>query len=234
MTYHWMIAQSGLTALRNADHRLAARFFNRNTSFVIGYPPKDWATVPVTSFRSYLAYRDSPFAAAGWVLYDPEQWKDKVPPPTPLIEQEHPAAFIPAFTSLANERRQKVIAAPSRDLMLCASADYGIHTAGEPIDVAFLKARIPAACAGASVYHLQNQANQDDLPAFQSLLDGASEQLPAGFPMWCGLTTMRDDTAAEMLAAFTAAKNRAAGFWLNTNAETIALAVQFLTAVSTP
>jgi hypothetical protein len=231
---HWMIAQSGLTALRNADNRLASRFFNRSASYVIGYPPKGWSSVPVTAFRSYLAYRDSPFTASSWVLYDPELWKDKVPPPTPLIEQEHPAAFIPAFTSLALERKQKVIAAPSRDLMLCPSADYGIHTAGEPIDVAFLKARIPAACNGASVYHLQNQANQDDLVAFSSLLNGAASQLPAGFPMWCGLTTMRADTVQEMVAAFHVAVPLCTGIWLNTNAETITQAVQFLTTVGTP
>jgi hypothetical protein len=225
----WLIGQTGLNALRIRDSKLAYHYFNHSTSFVIGAAPKGWNTTPVRLYESYTELT-GPMTPYKYVIYNPEYYGEDYTK-TPLIEQQHPTAFLDAFATLAHRHGKKVIAAPARDLMAQKTADYSSATHNEDADTAFLNARIPAACATSDIFHLQNQANQDDLVTFRALIDGSSAQLPTGFPMWCGLTTLRSDTVAEMVAAYHAALPRCTGFWLNTNTATIALAEAFLEAI---
>jgi hypothetical protein len=223
----WLIGQAGLNALRDEDPHLAGKVFNRAGSFVIGMPPAGWDTVPVASYHSYAAYAEARVSQYRWVMYDPEAWSD-----TPLVEQQHPVAFIAAFATLAHARGQKVIAAPARDLVTVPGADYSTRTFGQTVDGAFLAAGLPAACAVADIYHCQAQANQRSAVVYTALLDSAIGQLPAAFPVWAGLTVLRADPVASVVACYQAARAKVDGFWLNTGQDTAGPAAEFLRAIS--
>jgi hypothetical protein len=64
----------------------------------------------VEQFKSYAAYEDTG-SLYPVVMYDPERWSG-----TPLNEQRHPQKSMKAFVTLAHERGQTAILAPSRGL----------------------------------------------------------------------------------------------------------------------
>jgi hypothetical protein len=222
---NWMIGQASLAALIQTDARLAAKYFNTPTSFTFGPAPQDWRTTQVNNFQSYAGYAATAVRLSGWVLYDPESW-----PATPLLEQQHPAAYMSAFVTLAKTRGQKVILAPARNLVTVAGGDCAMQL-GESVDAAYLRTGLPSAGAVGDVFECQAQALQSDTSEYQSLVAGAGTQLPSGHLMWAGLTTLRGDSVQAMVDCYHAVP-AAAGFWLNTSPETISVAAAFLSAIS--
>lgn len=225
----WMIGATPLSALNDLDPSLAAQFFNRPESYVIsGDPPAGWSTTPVTVYSAFRDYvKASP--ASHWVLYDPEKWSL-----TPPIERQHPKAFLTAFAELAHARGHQVIVTPARDLMSVAGADCSSRTTGLGTDAAYLACRIPAAGALADVFECQAQADQLHVTAYRSLVQGAKKQTRAGQPFWAGLTTLRGHPVSAIVECYEAVARIVDGFWLNTSAETISDAAEFLSRAKLP
>lgn len=227
----WMIGQAGFDALRVKNYVLAARYFNDPSAFIIGWVPNGWKAQSMREYTSFKSYVTDKRAPAPVVMYVPEAWAGITPPPTPLIEQQHPAAIIRTFAAAAHDKGQKLLAAPARDLMTIPGADYSISTKGETVKTAFLSSGLVADCGTADVYICQAQADQDDAADYLAFINAAKAQLPPGFPIWAGLTTMRNDPVDAMVASWQATHDIVQGYWLNTTKDTIGIAVNFLAAV---
>jgi hypothetical protein len=228
----WLIGQAGFDALRAKNPQIATHYFNNPSAFIIGWVPSAWKAQSIreyTSFKDYVTDKREP---APLVMYVPEAWTGITPPPTPLIEQQHPAAMIRTFAAAAHDKGQKLLVAPARDLMTITGADYSIATKSEIVKDAFLSSGLPGDCGTADVYICQAQADQDNTAEYTAFINAARSQLPPGFPVWAGLTTMRGDSVGAMVACWRATHDIVQGYWLNTTKTTIEVAAEFLDAVN--
>jgi hypothetical protein len=221
----WMIGTKNLSELMAAEPQVAAMYFNAPSSFALGAPPpRDWLTSWCGYHKSLASFAASK-ASAKWVLYCPEKWDE-----TPLKEQEHPVLAMYAFCTFAHAAKKKVILAPARNLVSVSSGDC-VRMPGDSMDEAYLRAQLPGNGACGNVFSCQSQANQDDTVAYAQLITRVKAQLPAGFPLWAGLTTMRGDSVQAMVNCWSAVEDLVSGFWLNTDAETINVAAEFLKTI---
>ena len=199
----------------------------RLDSYVVGGPYKDgFACQSVPLYTSFDSTPGCWPGIGGNVCYDPERWDQ-----TPLIEQQHPKAFISAFASVAHGRGATFIAAPSRDLVYAPGADCQWKV-GESIDDAYLRCSIPAAAAPADILICQSEGDTASVPAFTRLVFTAKAQQRDGQQLWAELTSAGNITTAQMLAAYKSVKTSVTGFWVNTNTQSVAKVVAFFKAVA--
>lgn len=223
---HWMMPWGQLAEFQAADASLAAQFFDTPNAYVAGGPFRGYSCHPVALYTSFDAYARAWPGYGGYVCYDPEAWAQ-----TPVIEKQHPRAFLSAFASLAHSRGAVLIAAPSRDIVFAPGADC-THQQGEPIDTAYLRCGIPGACADADIFLCQSQGDQPNVAAYTALVTAAHAQQPAGQQLWAELTSQGTSTTDQMVAAYKAVKAIAAGFWVNTDTASVATVAAFFRAVA--
>lgn len=222
----WMIGP--LPNLQRVAPVQAARFFDRADAFKLGgVAPSGWPTHIVHGYKSFADYKAHPTPASGWVLYDIESWDL-----TPLVERNHPLYYMKRFVRLAHSRGQKVILTPARDLVYVRTAYCHIRR-GETATAAYYRCGYARAAArsGADVFEIQAQALQaSGARVYASFVACAARQARAvrpGVTVWAGLTTDRGDSAWVIYKAYEAAKRFVDGWWMNTNASTVAVAGKF-------
>jgi hypothetical protein len=220
----WIIGQSGLIAIRNMNPHIAQEFFDNTGSFILGNPPAGLRMTPLRNYTAYASFTADKALATQWVMYDNEKWDA-----TPVLEQQHPTAFMSAFITLARSQGQQCISAPARDLMGVSGADC-VQGPSETTDAAYLRCCIPKAAVTADIFVCQSQADQSDVPTYMNLLTSAKAQTGA-IPFFGGLTTLRGNPASELVAAYEAAETTVDGFWLNTNAASVQVACDFLAQI---
>jgi hypothetical protein len=225
--HHWLMGPGPLSRLAAVAPGVAQRYFDTPESFTSGKPPEGYSTTRIASFTSYSTFTGSSPSAA-WVLYDPERWDDSGD--TPWIEQAHPTAFMDAFSTLAHSREHKVILTPARNLTTVTGGDC-MKMPGETLSDAYLRSRIPEAGACGDVFEVQAQALQPDPRLYAELVKRSRSQLPAGHPIWAGLTTMRGDSISDMVECWSAVEMIVDGFWLNSSEETSVRAAEFLRTI---
>ena len=211
----WCMPWGQLAWLRQLDDRVARRFFDASTSFVVGntaVPGYACSVLPV--FYSWEPYANSGAVMTGtsypWVCYDPENW----PKTHPKVKAD-PRAALWHFVIMARARGQKVVAAPSRDLIY-APGSAAPWQAPEDINQGYLRCQVPAAAEDADVLVVQNQGAEKDPETYARLLIGADKQSPASQVLWGELTT-NFATAAQMRAAYDAAAGCGVpvlGYWV--------------------
>jgi hypothetical protein len=204
-----------LNWLKQASSGVARKFFNAPTSFVGGNSPvPGLAATPIPVFGSLHDYIHSGDTMIGsqfpWVCYDIENWAQ-----TPEIEKRHVKLALSVFADLAHGRGQKVLAAPSRDIIYAKACDEPWQYP-ETIDAGYLRVGIPLACRDAEVFLCQSQGDEKNLTAFAQLLAAADKQTSPDQVLWGGLTT-NFATGAQMKAAYDAANTagaNVAGWWV--------------------
>lgn len=221
----WAAVSPVLGALRRVDERLAHRYFNTPDSVVFGEPQPGWATATAKGYASFAALAADTSQPAQWVLYDNEAWQG-----TPLLEQQHPLAYMDAAVTLAHARGKSVMCSPSPGLMHVLGAD---NTAlpGESGRDAFLRCGMPLAAGDAEILIVQSQTWQADPAGYTDFVKGARAQRPAQ-TLWAGLTTLRGDPVEAMVRCYRAAAAAVDGFWLNSSAATITVAAEFLRKIA--
>ena len=249
--FRWMIQSAGLTALAAqpaatpgglTGAQLAARYFDRPAAMVIGAPVPGYAATQVTAWQSYAAasaaWAKTPPARGSWVTYDNEYsagW------PTPANEQANPALYMGLFFTLAHSLGARVISVPAVDLMgdktaACHMGSSGVS--GEKEWQAYLRCGLPSYAAASDVLSVQSQtlqafvATDGNAGSFTQMVSQAMAQLPAGHPVFAGLTTERGDPVSSMVACWQAMPAGVAGCWLNGNANTGPVLAGFLSAIT--
>jgi hypothetical protein len=217
----WAAVSPVLTALRQVDEPLAQRFFNTPDSVVFGEPQPGWVTATAKGYASFASLAADAGQPAAWVLYDNEAWQG-----TPLIEQQHPKAYMDAAVTLAHARGKQVMCSPSPGLMRVAGADH-MPLPGEAGRSWYLRCGMVPAAAGAEVLIVQSQTWQSDASVFADFVHGARAQRPDQ-TLWAGLTTLRGDPVQAMVRCYRAVDGAVDGFWLNSSAATITTAAEFL------
>lgn len=227
----WMIGSSWLKSMQAMAPDQAAKFFDRNNGRVFNSAVPSFASAPVVIFHSFADY-EAASPTAHWVLYDPESWSA-----TPLDERNNPNWYTRKFITLAHSRGQQVIVTPGRDLVSVQTAVCHRRLwENETVSAAYLRCGYAKTAGeyGADVYEIQAQALQSSgATTFAGFVKNAAAQARAahaGQVVWVGLTTDRHDTAWRIGSCYHAAiqATKVDGWWLNTNAGTLPVAVQFL------
>jgi hypothetical protein len=211
-----------------AGHPRLRGFFNHRRVYPLGNPAADQIQArgvprarPTLIYQSYARFAAD--VAGGRidrriqaVAYDPEHWSL-----TPVGEQQAPVTYMRRFANLARAHGFRVLLAPARDLMVVGRARC--HTgAGERLDHAYLRCRIPAAAAAdANIVEVQSQADEFQLRRFRRLLERTAAQARAVNPsvrILAGISTHPPTGAAHletMVRAAQAAEKRVDGLWVN-------------------
>jgi len=216
-----------LNWLNQASPATTRKFFNTSTSFVVGNSPmKGLAATAMPLFTSLHDYFNAGATMSGsqfpWVCYDIENWAK-----TLEIEKRHVKLALWAFTDLAHARGQKVVAAPSRDIIYAKGADDPWQSP-ETIDQGYLRVGIPLACDDAEIFLCQCQNDEKDTDAYSTLIAAADRQTSSTQLLWSALTT-NFATGAQMKAAYDSLVNAGtsvSGYWV-----TIAAQSQVQTAI---
>jgi hypothetical protein len=186
----WMATPTTVERLRAIDPAIAALYFDRRGSYVLG-GGLEAATAAVGWADESQFERD---LAAGairpdvrFVMYDPEGW-----PSTPLKEQRHPVAAMEAFAAAARSAGYGVIITPNPSLVDVAKADC-TRSAFETLEAAFLRCGIEAAAARLSdVVEIQGQLLEADPVAYRSFIEAEAAQARLANPnvvVLAGLST---------------------------------------------
>jgi hypothetical protein len=226
----WLTEAGSLTRMAAISQRDALHFFNSANSFVLGKAVSGYAAAPVAGFRSYQKFAQAvgQLHSGQWVMYDNEHWSH-----TPVKEQRDPAAYMRRFAQLAHRHGLKVIEAPARDLMSVPGGDC-IRNSGQTTDQAYLACDIPKDARYADIYEIQAQADQPTASSYTSFVKAARRQAlraNSHLVLLAGLTTDRGGSATQILACWKATHKLVAGYWMNTNAGTIHVAVNALTRI---
>lgn len=215
MAMTWVMPWGQLAWLRALDDKLARKVFDTPTSYVVGNSPVPGYACTVMP----VFYTWQPYAAAGstqtgqafpWVCYDIENWQATDPK-----VKRCPESALYHFAVLAHARGQKVVAAPSRDIIY-ASGSHRPAQPPEDINFGYLRCQVPAAAEDADALVCQCQGAEKDLETYGRMLVGAAKQAPDGQLLWGGLTT-NFATAVQMKAAYDAAALSGApvtGYWV--------------------
>jgi hypothetical protein len=201
-------------------HPRLRSFFDHRRVYPLGNPAGDQLqavgvprATPTLIYQSYARFasdvtagRIDPRVRA--VAYDPEHWAL-----TPLAEQIAP--------DLAAAHGYQTILTPARDLMMLGRA--ACHaSAGERLDHAYLRCRIPAAAAGdADIVEVQSQVDEFHPNRYRLLLSGAAAQARAANPsvrVLAGVSTHPPAGAARwrvMVRSARIAAGQADGLWVN-------------------
>src|SRR5207237_289674 len=135
----WMATPTTVERLRAIDPAIAALYFDRRGSYVLG-GGLEAATVAAgwadeTRFAEDLA-AGAIRSDVRFVMYDPEGW-----PSTPVKEQRHPVAAMRAFAAAARSAGYGVIITPNPSLVDVPKAECG-RSANETMEAAFLRCGI--------------------------------------------------------------------------------------------
>jgi hypothetical protein len=204
-----------LAWLKQASPQTAKKFYDTPNSFVVGSTPVPGLGATVLPlFASLHDYHYAGNTMTGsqfpWVCYDPENWAR-----TMQIEKQHIKGMLWAFADLAHARGQKLVAAPSRDIIYAKPCDDPWQWP-ETIDAGYLRIGIPLAANDADVFICQAQGSEKDPVEYASLVFQADKQTLASQTFWTELTT-NFATAAQMKAAYDAAMAsgaRISGYWV--------------------
>lgn len=224
----WMIATGPLNALFRRSPELARRYFDTPSSFTSGKAPTDFLTTRAASHKSFSAFVKST-PAYTWTLYNPERWEDDYTQ-TPLLEQQHPSAYMDAFCTVAHRQGRSVILMPARNLVTVMSGDCA-KMPSETVDDAYIRTGLARDGAAGDVFVVQAQALQPDPRAYAQFVQRSKMSLPEGHAIWAGLTTMRGDAVSLMVECWSAVEPAVDGFYLNSTPETIKVAEEFLSTI---
>lgn len=207
-SHNWMVNNGALGNLYSYDQVTANYFWNRPGSYAEGNGtvssnpvPDGLAATGVLRYTSYTQFLSDvnnhvitwPYK---WVKYDNESWSQ-----TPANEQADPGKYMAAFEALADVHGYSTILEPARDL---ANSDTvcAWNRGTETMDQWYLRC-IPKQAAVGDLYQVQTQADEQNIPAYQALFNGAKTQARAVNPaivMDAEVSTDRG-TATQMTAA---------------------------------
>jgi hypothetical protein len=197
--------------IREVDASLSDHFFNTSLAYANGNPlgdqnqtPDGYAAIPTLRYASYAAFagdlgrgRIEPAIKA--VYYDPEHWSE-----TPKNEQQDPYTYLKQFAELAHAHGYVAITSPGRDLM-GVSGGVCVARSGETYDEAYVRCDIAGAAARyADVSKIQAQANETEIPDYQSLVGTTAHQARAANPsvvFLSNLSTSVTTVSADQLFA---------------------------------
>jgi len=225
----WVMPYGQLAWVQQLSPQVARKFFNTPNSFVVGgsaIPGLNATVLPL--FTSLHDYHNAGSSMTGanfpWVCFDIENWAKSVE-----IEKRHVKLALYAFADLAHARGQKLVAAPSRDIIYAKAADVPWQWP-ETIDAGYLRIGIPLACNDADVFLCQSQGDTPNPATFASLIQQADQQTAPNQTFWAELST-NNVTGAQMKAAYDAAMTSGAiiqGWWVAIPAQSQAqVAVDF-------
>jgi hypothetical protein len=238
----WIVDEATVAALIAQNATVTAHFFDNADTYETNVGTRGYGVSVMHGYQSFAQFQAdvSGGAIASGVVavrYDNESWSQ-----TPANEQADPVTFMRDFVTLAHTNHLRAVLTPALDLMSNGAA--ACHTmAGETLDAAYLRCRIPeaVAMAGADVFDIQAQSLQTTTTAWTTLVQNAATQARAansGLIIVAGLTTDRaGDTAGNLYAAATSVVSLSmptlvTGFWLNSMASSaagITSAMDFLT-----
>jgi hypothetical protein len=207
-TPSWLMGAGTLAGINAADPALTAQVLNAPTTYgagssLSGNPIQPGlAATPVLGYTSYAQFASDiansritfPYK---WVMYDPEKWAQ-----TPLSEQQNPDRYMTLFGQLAHAHGLKVIMAPAMDLGYVPGA-VTPRLPGEAITTWYLRANIAGAAASGDIVNVQTESLTTNLPAYDSLFNGADAQASAVNPavrVFAEVSTV-NGTVAQMTAA---------------------------------
>jgi hypothetical protein len=183
----WLMGAGTLAGI-NAAAPAASQVLNAPTTYgagssLSGNPIQPgFAATPVLTYTSYAQFASDiqnsritfPYK---WVMYDPEEWAQ-----TPVNEQQNPARYMTLFGQLAHAHGLKVIMAPAMDLGYVPGSVNPWHF-GETIVQWYLNSGLAAAEATAGdIVNVQAESQTTNVPAFDSLFNGAAAQARAANP----------------------------------------------------
>jgi hypothetical protein len=186
----WMATPTTVERLRAIDAPIAALYFDRRGSYVLG-GGLDAATATDVWASEQQFERDLAAGAIDpsvrFVMYDPEWWAA-----TPLDEQRHPVAAMEAFAAAARSAGYGVIITPHPSLIEVPKADC-TRSATETMEAAFLRCGIEAAAARLSdVVEVQGQLLEADPATYRSFVEAETAQARLANPnvvVLAGLST---------------------------------------------
>ena len=186
----WMATPTTVERLRALDPPIAALYFDRRGSYVLG-GGLDEATATDVWASEQQFERDLAAGAIDpsvrFVMYDPEWWAA-----TPLDEQRHPVAAMEAFAAAARSAGYGVIITPHPSLIEVPKADC-TRSATETMEAAFLRCGIEAAAARLSdVVEVQGQLLEADPATYRSFVEAETAQARLANPnvvVLAGLST---------------------------------------------
>jgi len=186
----WMATRTTVERLRAIDPAIAALYFDRRGSYVLG-GGLDAATA-TDVWASERQFQHDLAAGAidpsvRYVMYDPEWWTA-----TPLEEQRHPVAAMQAFADAARSAGYGVIITPHPSLVEVSAADC-MRGVTETMEAAFLRCGIEAAAARLSdVVEIQGQLLEADPAIYRSFVESETAQARLANPdvvVLAGLST---------------------------------------------
>jgi hypothetical protein len=186
----WMATPTTVERLRAIDAPIAALYFDRRGSYVLG-GGLDAATATDVWASEQQFERDLAARAIDpsvrYVMYDPEWWAA-----TPLDEQRHPVAAMVAFAAAARSAGYGVIITPHPSLVEVPKADC-MRSATETMEAGFLRCGIEAAAARLSdVVEVQGQLLEADPATYRSFVEAETAQARLANPnvvVLAGLST---------------------------------------------
>lgn len=212
----WMATFGTYGRIERMDHEVAALFFERSTSYMLGtvqlgdaVPSMSWADE--SAFERDLAAGVIP-AQVRAVMYDPEYW-----PATPVDQQQHPVAAMQAFSEAARTAGYRVVITPHPNLVEVPGGDC-VARADEVMERAFLRCGIPGqAAALADVVEVQAQFLEEQPDYYGQIVGVATSQARDANPdvvVLSGLSTRFAATPEILLDAWTAVHDVVDGHYL--------------------
>ena len=195
----WMATPTTVERLRAIDPSIAALYFDRRGSYVLG-GGLDAATATDVWANEGRFEHDLDAGtidpSVRYVMYDPEWWSA-----TPVEEQRHPVAVMQAFAAAARSAGYGVIITPHPSLVEVPKADCR-RRATETMEEAFLRCGIQSAAARLSdVVEIQGQLLEADPAVYRSFVESETAQARRANPdvvVLAGLST-RFATGPETL-----------------------------------
>jgi hypothetical protein len=187
-TPSWLMGAGTLAGVAAADPATASSVLNAPTTYgagssLSGNPIQPGlAATPVLTYTSYAQFAADitnsrisfPYH---WVMYDPEKWGQ-----TPLNEQRSPALYMGLFGQLAHAHGLQAIMAPAMGLGYVPGS-VNPRQPRETIAHWYLRANIAGAAAAAGdIVDIQAESQTNNLPAYESVVNGAEAQARAANP----------------------------------------------------
>jgi len=212
----WMATPGTYGRIERLDHDVAALFFERPTSYMLGalqlgdaVPSMSWADE--AAFERDLAAGVIP-AHVRAVMYDPEYWVA-----TPVDQQQDPVAAMQAFSEAARAAGYQVVITPHPNLALVPGGDC-VAQPGEAMERAFLRCGIQGqAAAVADVVEVQAQFLEEQPDYYAQIVRVATSQARDANPdvvVLSGLSTRFAATPQILLDAWTAVHEDVDGHYL--------------------
>ena len=211
----WMATPTTVERLRAIDPAIAALYFDRPGSYVLGGGLQ--AATAAASWADERRFEQDLAAGAirpdvRFVMYDPEGW-----PSTPVAEQRHPVAAMRAFADAARAAGYGVVITPHPSLVEVPHGDC-VRAGTETEQEAFLRCRIEAAAAKLSdVVEVQAQSLEADPVLYRSFVEEAAAQASVANPnvvVLAGLSTRFVTDPNTLLSAWDSVTDIVDGHYL--------------------